>query len=320
MIILILTFLLVVGSAFMSFRDQRKSKFEVGFKKNNRKALRMFFFSLIGGVLGLYSGKDSLDKAKKSDKIAKLKEKENNEISNKLIESQGRIIELQEQISDTTKKVLINTVTLSNKSDSGKLQIERFKNLSLNLFEKIEKANEIIDKKNEIIIAKSEEMNRFIKSYNSVPIVSARVYFKKYAVGTGDIRNEFDDTYLVDFHLKNFGDYDIRDVLVSRSINRGKVQIVKDECSIDLIRSDDSIKICNSIILGDGNFLNNEYLYALNIELKWKLKYIYSALIKFDKRNGGFVIHKVSYLFKGVYYTEIEKLKEDILFELSKKS
>ena len=298
MVNLVITLLIVVGSALLSLFDKLKSKTEANYKKNNKMALGMFIFSLIGAGSVLFTGLDNIEKTNESNLKAELKEKEYNEANNKLIKSQEAIIHLQEALYDTTKRVLNNTVDLVNKSDSQKGKIEI---LNKNLIN----ANELINQKNEVIISKSDELNKVITGYNSIPIVKASISYKDHKSGSHTNRSESEylNKWILELSLENSGKYPIYNIIVQRKVSRYKVIQVDDRTTIDFVRNSDKIPVYVPYVIEEPK--SSTYPYVCQITIKWKLEYSYIAVIKDDYR--GYKIEDY-YIFEGTKYKNSDSL------------
>src|SRR5665213_3141317 len=131
MILLILGLVLTLFSLIQSLMEKWKKKNIEDFKRKNSLALFGLFIGLIGMYMTFYSGWQSINEKSKSDSLNIVKDKENKTISNKLLLSQEKIIELQKNQSDSLSKVLLSSLRLTDAQKKLiNLQIEANKQLT----------------------------------------------------------------------------------------------------------------------------------------------------------------------------------------------
>jgi len=131
MILLILGLALTLLSLVQSLMEKWKKKNVEDFKRKNSLALFGLFIGLIGMFMTFYSGWHSIKEKSTSDSLNIAKDKENKTISNKLLLSQEKIIELQKDQSDSLSKVLSSSLRLTDAQKKLiNLQIEANKQLT----------------------------------------------------------------------------------------------------------------------------------------------------------------------------------------------
>lgn len=201
-----------------------------------------------------------------------------------------------QRLVEETKNITTNNLSLTTKT----------KKLTENVEGLTSKVNDLLQKlHNEITGAKS------------IPIVHANLSYNFKMPSHGHyemVRPTFDNQWIIDFTIQNYGEYPIKEIKTSRKFSRSYGSTKEaDIPTITYLRSGDSQPLLPTILV---NHPDGQYYYIIFI--KWNLEYTYrvevQAVPTFELVNGSHIVYtmKESYYYKKILYKSSRDLKEAI--------
>jgi hypothetical protein len=110
MILLIITILLAISVAAITCYNSWKNSSEEQFKKKNRIAVAFLIFAILTQGATFYNGYTAIQDKEISESVKVVKERENKVLSDSLRISQNKIISLQNDLLDTTNRILLTSL------------------------------------------------------------------------------------------------------------------------------------------------------------------------------------------------------------------
>lgn len=106
MALLIAGLMLTLFSIILSLVEKWKNSNVQGYRRQNILSVIGFLIGFLGLCMTFYSGRISISEKVKSDSLNEVKERENKQITEKLLKSQDTVIALQNELRDTTGEIL----------------------------------------------------------------------------------------------------------------------------------------------------------------------------------------------------------------------
>ena len=229
------------------------------------------------------------------------------------------------QISKETKELDIKIKALQDinneiaKNTNGlveenKKTTEKNLQLSQNAKQIIAEGKNVTVKVNDLL----KQVHNEITGANSIPFVSARIYFN-YANPNGyDKVTEFDNKWCLDFTIQNIGNYPLNNIrtFLSKASYRNHYDDDKELPTIAYLQVSETRRLVPLDILDSPSMENSGRFQTLvySIRVKWKIEYIYNVFIDLGINNYQI---KDSYFYMGVKYATANNLKEAIQKDLN---